>query len=68
MAIKGLKNLFKKQEIFVKINDEKCKVLGRLGMYHVTVDISDKNVKINDEVFFEVSQMFVDSKITRTYI
>ena len=37
-------------------------------MYHVTVDISDKNVKINDEVFFEVSPMFVDSKITRTYI
>ena len=66
--VRDLKNLFKKQEIFVKINDEKCKVLGRLGMYHVTVDISDKNVKINDEVFFEVSPMFVDRKITRTYI
>ena len=67
-VVRDIKNLFKKQEIFVKINDEKCKVLGRLGMYHVTVDISGKNVKINDEVFFEVSPMFVDSKITRTYI
>ena len=66
--VRDIKNLFKKQEIFVKINDEKCKVLGRLGMYHVTVDISGKNVNINDEVLFEVSPMFVDSKIARKYI
>ena len=66
--VRDIKNLFKKQEIFVKINDEKCKVLGRLGMYHVTVDVSGKNVNINDEVLFEVSPMFVDSKIARKYI
>ena len=37
-------------------------------MFHVSVDITDKNIKINDEVNFEVSPMFVDSSITRDYI
>ena len=56
------------QEIFVKINGQRLKILGRLGMFHVTVEITGKNVNIDDEVLFEVSPMFVDSKITRKYI
>lgn len=66
--VRDIKNVFKKQEIFVKINGERLKVLGRLGMFHVTVEITGKNVNIDDEVLFEVSPMFVDSKITRKYI
>lgn len=66
--VRDIKNVFRKQEIFVKINGEKYKVLGRLGMYHVTVDITGKNVNINDEVLFEVSPMLVDSRIKRKYI
>ena len=67
-VVRDVKDAFKKQQIYVKINGEKCKVLGRLGMFHVSVDITDKNIKINDEVNFEVSPMFVDSSITRDYI
>ena len=37
-------------------------------MFHVSVDITDKQVKINDEVKFEVSPMLVDSNIQRNYI
>ena len=66
--IQKIKNYFKKQELYVKINGTRCKVLGRLGMYHITVDITGKDIKINDEVIFDVSPMFVDSTITRDYI
>ena len=66
--IRDCKDFFKKQQLYVKINGEKCKVLGRLGMYHVTVDITDKNIKINDEVVFEVNPILIDSRITRDYI
>lgn len=66
--VREIKNYFKKQELYVKINGTRCKVLGRLGMYHITVDITGKDIKINDEVIFDVSPMFVDSTITRDYI
>ena len=66
--VRDIKDAFKKQEIYVKINGEECKVLGRLGMFHVSVDITGKSVNINDEVRFEVSPMLVDSTISRNYI
>ena len=66
--VRDIKDSFKKQQIYVTINGQKCKVLGRLGMFHVSVDITDKDVNINDEVKFEVSPMLVDSEIERQYI
>ena len=66
--IRDCKDFFKNKQLYVKINGEKCKILGRLGMYHVTVDITDKNIKINDEVIFEVNPMLVNNSITRDYI
>lgn len=66
--IRDCKDFFKNKPLYVTINGERCKVLGRLGMYHVTVDITDKNINLNDEVIFEVSPMLVDSSITRDYI
>ena len=66
--VRDIKNIFKNQNLYVNINGEKCKILGRLGMYHITVDITNKNVKINDEVILDINPIFVDSKITRDYI
>ena len=65
--VRATKDFFKKEALYVEINGQKCKVLGRLGMYHVTVDITGKDVKINDEVRLEVNPMYVDSKIRREY-
>jgi len=65
--VRDTKDYFKKQELYVKINEQKCKVLGRIGMYHVSADITGKDVNINDEVLFEVNPMYVDSGIRREY-
>ena len=62
------KNLFKKHGIFVNIKNQKCRVLGRVGTYHITVDITGKNIKIGDEVVFNTSIKYVNSSIKREYI
>lgn len=66
--VRDMKDAFKKQQLYVTINGEKCKVLGRLGMFHVSVDVSNKDVNIDDEVKFEISPILVDSTIRRNYI
>lgn len=66
--VRDIKMHLSSNKFLMKINGEKFKVLGRLGMFHVTVDITGKNINIGDEVMFEVSPMLVDSKIERKYI
>ena len=65
--VRDVKDAFKNKKLYVNINGEKCEVLGRLGMFHVSVDITNKAINVNDEVHFDVSPMFVDSNITRDY-
>ena len=66
--VRDTKDFFKKQAIYVKIGDKRCKVLGRVGTYHVTCDITGLDVKIGDKAVFEVNSKFVDSSIRREYI
>lgn len=61
------KCLLKKQALYVKINEENCKVLGRVGMCHVAVDITGKDIKINDEAQISVNPIYVNSNIERVY-
>lgn len=62
-----IKKIFKKEALYVKIDDEKYKVLGRVGAYHIILDITNKQVKIGDKVVLEVNPKFVDSNIRREY-
>lgn len=71
--VRDIKDSFKDKSLYVDIlcnNKEykKCKVLGRIGMYHLTVDITGLDVKIGNEAKLNVSPMFVDSAIRREYI
>ena len=65
--VRDIKDFFKKQEKFIKINNKNCKVLGRIGTYHVICDITDKEVNVGDKVIFDINPKFVDSSIKREY-
>ena len=56
-----------KQELFVQINHKRCPILGRVGTYHVTVDITGKDVKIGEEVILTNNIKHVDSSIRREW-
>ena len=62
-----VKDFFKDKSFYVKINDENCKILGRIGTYHIVCDITGKNVKIGDIVKISIDPRFVDSRVRREY-
>lgn len=65
--VNNLKSFLKKQSLKVKINNKEYNIIGRLGMYHITIDVTNSNVKIGDEVILDVSPLYVDSNIRREY-
>lgn len=69
--IRILKNtildIFKDKHIYYYINDKKCMVVGKIGMNHVALDITGKDVKIGDKVEISISPLNVNNKIRREY-
>lgn len=61
-------SLLKKQTLKVIINDEEYDIIGKVGMYHITVNITGSNVKIGDIAKINVNPLYVDSKVRREYI
>lgn len=50
---------------YVKINGDQVPVLGKIGLNHLLVDLTDGNYLIGDEVRIEVNPIFVPKKIQR---
>ena len=65
--VRDIKDALKKQQLFVNINGQRCPILGRVGTYHITVDVTGKDAKIGDEVIFNASIKHVDSSIRREW-
>ena len=61
-------DVFKDNRIYVLINDTKYPVIGKVGMNHITVDVTGGNVKIDDEVKIDISPILVNSRIRREYV
>lgn len=64
-----IKKLFKDNRIEVKINGKSYKIIGRLGMYHSIIDITESDdIKIGDDVILDVTPLQTNEKIRREYI
>lgn len=44
--VRDIKDSIKDKNIYININNQKCRVLGRVGTYHLTVDITGKKPKL----------------------
>lgn len=62
-----IKELFRKKQMFIIINNKKFPVLGRVGTYHIICDITNKDIKVGDKVVFNINPKYIDSKIRREY-
>lgn len=62
-----VKDFLRNKSMYVKINGISCKILGRIGTYHIVCDITGKDINIGDTVEIAVNPRFVDSNLRREY-
>lgn len=56
-------NIFKDNSIYL----DKFKVLGQIGMHDVVIDITNLDYKENDDIYFYVRPILIDSSVKREY-
>lgn len=64
----SIKNFLNKKSLKVTINNKKYNIIGKVGMYHLAIDITDSNIKVSDFVYLDVNPLHVDGKIRREYV
>jgi len=63
------KKLFRNNRLKVKINNNYYKIIGKLGMYHAIIDITNSNnINIGDEVELDITPLQTNDIIRREYI
>ena len=62
-----VKNIFRDNNFYVKINEKRYKVIGRVGMYNMVIDIGNDDINIGDEVYVDTKILYINSKIKREY-
>jgi len=68
-VLREIKKVFKDNRIEVKINGKNYKVVGRLGMYHSIIDITDsENIEIGDSVILDITPLQTNDEIRREYV
>lgn len=67
-CLNDVRDLFKKKKIWVKLGENVCPILGRVGTYHVVADITGKNITVGDKAVFQVYPGNIDSRIRREYV
>lgn len=64
-----IKKIFKDNNLKVTINDKKYKIIGKLGMYHSIIDITDSNdIEVGDTVILDITPLQANDDIRREYI
>lgn len=64
-----IKNLFKDKKLKITIENKKYRLVGKIGMYHMVIDITDSNnIKVNDDIYLDINPLYVDSSIRREYV
>lgn len=66
--LRNIKEIIKKNKIEIEINGKKYPIIGKIGMYHITVDITGSDIKEGDYVYLNVNIMHVDSNLRREFV
>lgn len=56
------------RKLYVTIKGQKARILGRISMYNIIVDLTGLDVEIGDDVMLNINPILVESTIEREYV
>lgn len=56
------------KKLYINIGNKNYEVLGKVGMYHIIIDITGSDIKVEDDVNIKINPIFVSSGIKREYV
>ncbi len=63
------RKIFKDNSLKAKINNDYYKIIGKLGMYHAIIDITNSNsIYVGNEVELDITPLQTNDIIRREYI
>lgn len=64
-----IKKIFRDNKLKVKINDKNYNIIGKIGMYHTIIDITNSvDIKVGDVVTVELTPLQTNEEIRREYV
>lgn len=67
-TLASVKSLFRDNAVYVSVNNKPCRVLGRISMFNIVVDITDINGDIGDKVVLQCNPILINASLMREYI
>jgi alanine racemase len=57
-----------RKHYYVKINEKKVRILGRISMFNIVIDLTGIEAEIGDKVILDINPVLIDSSIKREYL
>ncbi|MCX8132045.1 MAG: alanine racemase [Clostridia bacterium] len=57
-----------RKNLFVRVNGKKARILGRISMYNIIIDLTGVEAEIGDDVLLEINPVLIESSIKREMI
>lgn len=66
-TLASIKSLFRDNSVYVRVGGKRCRVLGRISMFNIIVDITDTDAKAGTEVILECNPILINTSVLREY-
>ena len=66
-TLASIKTLFRDNSVYVHVGGKRCRVLGRISMFNIIVDLTDTDAQAGTEVILECNPILINASVTREY-
>lgn len=66
-TLANVKSLFCDNSIYVRVGGKRCRILGRISMFNIIVDITDTDAQPGTDVILECNPILINASVEREY-